>query len=198
MPFFRLPRNVIFGNTLECVDDHVYLWASISHDLCWEKHCNKISKEANKTLGLLRRTLSSCSKEVKSRVYQALIRPQLEYAAEAWNPYNITTTDRLEHIKRAVARFVHHDYRRTTSIRMEVASSRPDHLPTLSAAKTSKLSLLVKSPYDGEAADAGNATPSFCFSVPAMSKPTTLTMESLWIAPTETAKHHILAIDEAS
>ena len=29
-------------------------------------------------------------------------------------------------------------------IRMEVASSRPDHLPTLSAAKTSILSLLVK------------------------------------------------------
>ena len=27
---------------------------------------------------------------------------------------------------------------------MEVASSRPDYLPTLSAAKTSKLSLLVK------------------------------------------------------
>ena len=30
---------------------------------------------------------------------------------------------------------------------MEVASSRPDHLPTLSAAKTSELSLLVKSPF---------------------------------------------------
>ena len=30
------------------------------------------------------------------------------------------------------------------TIRMEVASSRPDYLPTLSAAKTSKLSLLVK------------------------------------------------------
>ena len=29
-------------------------------------------------------------------------------------------------------------------IRTEVASSRPDYLPTLSAAKTSKLSLLVK------------------------------------------------------
>ena len=28
-------------------------------------------------------------------------------------------------------------------IRMEVASSRPDHLPTLPAAKTSELSLLV-------------------------------------------------------
>ena len=31
--------------------------------------------------------------------------------------------------------------------RMEVASLRPDHLPTLSAAKTSTLSLLVKSPF---------------------------------------------------
>ena len=30
------------------------------------------------------------------------------------------------------------------TIRMEVASLRPDYLPTLSAAKTSKLSLLVK------------------------------------------------------
>ena len=29
-------------------------------------------------------------------------------------------------------------------IRIEVAPSRPDYLPTLSAAKTSKLSLLVK------------------------------------------------------
>ena len=81
---------------------------------------------------------------------------------------------------------------------MEVASSRPDHLLTLSAAKTSELSLLVKSYFGGGAADAGNATLTFCFSVPAISKLTTLTVESLWTAPTETAKHHILAIDEAS
>ena len=57
---------------------------------------------------------------------------------------------------------------------MEVASSRPDHLPTLSAAITSKLSLLVKSPFGGGAVDAGNATPTFCFSVPAILKLTTL------------------------
>ena len=80
---------------------------------------------------------------------------------------------------------------------MEVASSLPDHLPTLSAAKTSNLSLLVKSPFGGAAADAGNATPTIWFSVPAISKLTTQTVESLWNAPTDTAKHH-LAIDEAS
>ena len=53
---------------------------------------------------------------MKSRVDQVLVRPQLEYAAEAWNPYNITTADRLERIQRAAARFVHHDYRHTTSV----------------------------------------------------------------------------------
>ena len=83
-------------------------------------------------------------------------------------------------------------------IRMDVASSRPDHLSTLSAAKTSKLYLLVKNPFGGGAANAGNATPTFCFSVPAISKLTTLTVELLWTALTEAAKHHILAIDEAS
>ena len=66
----------IFDNTLERVDDHEYLGVLIPHNLCWEKHCMKITKNANKTLGLLRHTLSPCSKEVKSRAYQALVRPQ--------------------------------------------------------------------------------------------------------------------------
>ena len=50
----------------------------------------------------------------------------------------------------------------------------------------------------GGAADAGNAVQTFSFSVPAISKLTILTVESLWTAPTETSKHHILAIVEAS
>ena len=58
---------------------------------------------------------------------------------------------------------------------MEVASSRLDHLPTLSAAKTSKLSLLVKSPFGSGEADVGHSLPTFCFSVPAISKLTSLT-----------------------
>ena len=52
--------------------------------------------------------------------------------------------------------------------------------------------------FGGGAADAGTAAPTFSIRVPAISKPITLTVESLWTAPTETAKHHILAIDEAS
>ena len=52
--------------------------------------------------------------------------------------------------------------------------------------------------FGGGTADACNATPTFCFSVPVISKLTTLTVESLWTAPTETAKHNFMAIDEAN
>ena len=91
MPSFRLPRSVIqvflnytiFVNTLEHIDDHEYLGISILHNLCWEQHCNNITKWAGKTRGLLRRTLSPCSKEVKSGAYQALVLPIPEYAADA-------------------------------------------------------------------------------------------------------------------
>ena len=120
----------IFGSTLQRVDDHEYLEISSSHDLCWEKQCNKITKKAGNTLGLLRHTLSPCSTQVKSRAHQALVRPQLEYAAEAWNPYNITTADRLERIQRVTARFVHHDYRHTTSVNNLISILSWDSLNT--------------------------------------------------------------------
>ena len=108
-------HNTTFGNILENVDDHKYPSVSILHVLCWKKHCNKITKKVNKTLGLLRRTLSPCS-NVKRRAYQTLVQQKIEYAAEAWNTYNITTADHLEHIQRAATHFVHNDNRRTTSI----------------------------------------------------------------------------------
>ena len=53
---------------------------------------------------------------MKSGAYQDIVQPQAEYAAETWNPYNIITADRLEQIQCAAARFVHHDYQRTTSV----------------------------------------------------------------------------------
>ena len=68
----------IFGNALELVNSHEFHGVSISHDLHWEKHCNKITEKTNKTLGQSCRTLSPCSKELESRAYQALVWPQLE------------------------------------------------------------------------------------------------------------------------
>ena len=68
------------------------------------------------TLGLLRRTLSPCHQGVKAKAYQTLVRPQLEYAAQVWNPYTLDGVNLLEQVQRAAARFVFSDYRRTTSV----------------------------------------------------------------------------------
>ena len=77
----------ILGEKLERVLHHDYLGVTISHDLRWENHLHKIRQKASRTLGVIRRTLSPCNIDVKSKAYQSLIRPQLEYASEVWNPH---------------------------------------------------------------------------------------------------------------
>ena len=106
----------IFGKPLSTVDQHEYLGVTISNDLRWNHHCEKSIKKANRTLGLLRRTLTPCTKDVKIKAYESLVRPRLEYASEAWNPHTTSTVDRLEQVQRAAARFIHRDYRRETHV----------------------------------------------------------------------------------
>ncbi len=45
-----------------------------------------------------------------------LVRPQLEYACETWNPNTSTEIKRLEQLQHSAARFVFPDYRRETHI----------------------------------------------------------------------------------
>ena len=53
--------NNILGAMLRRVTNHDYLGVTISSVLNWLRHVTKISK-ASRTLGLLKRTLSPCSK----------------------------------------------------------------------------------------------------------------------------------------
>ena len=106
----------IFGESLEWVDQHDYLGVTISHDLRWGSPCQKIVQKASRTLGLLCRTLSPCKQEVTTKSYQTLIRPQLEYMAETWNPHTLDGVNCLQKIQSASACFIYGDYHRTTSV----------------------------------------------------------------------------------
>ena len=44
-----------------------YLGVTMTHNLNWNQHCDNICSKANSMLGLLRRVLSDCSMDVKSR-----------------------------------------------------------------------------------------------------------------------------------
>ena len=111
----RIYQYKLLNDEIPRVNEYKYLGVTITADLRWNKHCQTIRHKASRTLGLIRRTLSPCSTEVKARAYTALVRPQLEYGSEAWNPYTASNINSLEQVQKSAARFAQGDYRQTTS-----------------------------------------------------------------------------------
>ena len=77
------------GTVLENVDNIKYLGVTISKDLKWNTHVSIFCTKANRTLGFLRRNLSSCPKDVKEMAYKGLVRRILEYACPVWDQHGI-------------------------------------------------------------------------------------------------------------
>ena len=75
------------GAKLEFLNNIKYLGVNISSDLRWEKHVMECTSKANRVLGLLKRNLHFCSKEVKETAYMYLsfVRLILEYAGTVWD-----------------------------------------------------------------------------------------------------------------
>ena len=105
-----------------------YLGVRCSESLRWGAHCSKVAAKANKTLGLIRRTLKPCCREVKERAYMTLVRPTIEYASSTWNPHTNTDVNRLEQVQKNAARFVCNDYNSATSTSALVSSLGWDNL----------------------------------------------------------------------
>ena len=73
-----------------------YLGVSISDNLSWNAHVDQTTKKANNSLAFLRRNLTSCPQDIKAQSYKTLVRPILEYASSAWDPYTQTNITQLE------------------------------------------------------------------------------------------------------
>ena len=69
---------------------------TISKDLKWNTQVSNICTKANRTLGFLRRNLSSCPQDIKEVAYKGLVRPILEYASPVWDPHGIVVQEELE------------------------------------------------------------------------------------------------------
>ncbi len=65
---------------------------------------------------MVMRVFKGCSKQVKERAYQSIVRPQLEYAGNVWDPYQDFLVRELERVQRRAARFVMGDFRQTSSV----------------------------------------------------------------------------------
>ena len=113
--FSKKRRNISFdytleGSKLEFLDKIKYLGVYITNDLNWKYHINAMCNKASKTLGLLKRNLKMCPKSVKLQAYKGLVRPGLEYASAAWDPFQIYLQDKIEQVQKRSARFITGNY----------------------------------------------------------------------------------------
>ena len=99
------------NETLENVTNNPYLGITISNDIEWHSHISTITKNANSTLGFLRRNIRRCPINSKRTAYIALVRAVLEYGAIVWDPYHRGDIDKLEKIHHRSACFITGVYR---------------------------------------------------------------------------------------
>ena len=82
----------------------------------WNTHVKKTVAKGNQMLGILRRNLKNCPRNLKDLAYKSILRPKLEYASSVWDPYTAENINKLKGVQRRSARFVCNKYSRTESV----------------------------------------------------------------------------------
>ena len=90
----------LYGQPLERVNTYKYLGLLLSSDLSWTQHINNKCAKAKKLLGLIYRRFYQFSTPASLfQMYISLVRLNLEYASQVWNPYKVGEVNSLEHIQ---------------------------------------------------------------------------------------------------
>ena len=82
----------------------------ISGSLSWNPHVDRITGNANRTLGFVRRNIKTKMSKVRETAYNTLVRPQLEYALAVWDPHTNVRTTQIEQVQRRAARWTVSNY----------------------------------------------------------------------------------------
>ena len=101
---------ILHGQVLESATSARYLGVDISGSLSWNPHVDRITGNANRTLGFVRRNIKTKMSKVREAAYNTLVRPQLEYASAVWDPHTKVRTSQIEHVQRRAARWTVSNY----------------------------------------------------------------------------------------
>ena len=109
----RHPAHHIYmlhGQVLEAMGHAKYLGVDISKDLSWNTHINRISINANSTLGFLESNIKTKNTAIRTAAYQTLVCPQVEYASTVCSPFTQTYINKIEMVQRRAVRWVNSNY----------------------------------------------------------------------------------------
>ena len=87
-----------------------------------------MANSANVTLGMIEITINSKSKSIITRLYKALVRPQLEYCVQVWRPYLKKDIEKIEKVQRRATRMISECSKLSYEDRLNITG-----LPTLEA-----------------------------------------------------------------
>ena len=106
------PAMVLNNQLMELVQTYKYLGVVVSSNLSWSKHIQFIGVKAKKILGLLYRNFAKHTSDPStiSKLYKALVRPQLEYAAQVWSLHMLKDIQMLEKVQRFALRVCSRNY----------------------------------------------------------------------------------------
>ncbi len=94
-----VPRYTLNGVYLQPVSEQKDLGVIISSDLKPSIHINKICSKARSKIGLIKRCFTQLSPEKMRILFQSLVRPLLEFASPAWNPWLVKDVNTLEAVQ---------------------------------------------------------------------------------------------------
>ena len=93
------------NQTLDSVSAARYLGVDLSTNIDFNTHINRITSNANKSIGFIKRNIKTKHPGVLEAAYKTIVRPQLEYASPVWGPYTESNIYKVEMVQRRAIRW---------------------------------------------------------------------------------------------
>ena len=100
-------RDYTMGaTTLATTTSEKDLGVYVDTELTFEKHIETVVNQANRMLGLIRRSYTYLDSQSLLKLYTSLVRPTLEYANAAWTPILRRDQILLENVQRRATKLI--------------------------------------------------------------------------------------------
>ena len=97
------PDLLLDGVVLSEVTSHKHLGLTISSDMTWNKHVDRVCKSAGLRLNILRKMSFKLNRRVLELLYIAYVRPIVEYASSIFGDQSLLNDQKLERIQSQAA-----------------------------------------------------------------------------------------------
>ena len=95
---------------LEQSDGEKDIGVLVAENLSFNKHIQNQVNKANSIMELIRRTYTYLDEQSFKYLFQALVRPHIEYAEAVWSPFKVGDIEKIENVQRRATFFVLSSY----------------------------------------------------------------------------------------